>query len=72
MVDVSLLCDRMVHVWCWGGVGTKEYRYCPVVVMGNLSCFLNQAKTELLLQRLYAKIFLKDLTKVLNRTGGGA
>jgi hypothetical protein len=27
-----------------GVVGTKEYRYCPVVVMGNLSCFLNQAK----------------------------
>ena len=70
MVDVSLLCDRMDHVWCWGGVGTKEYRYCPVVVMGNLSCFLNSQKLSCYYNDSMPNFF--DLTKVLNRTGGGA
>jgi hypothetical protein len=52
-------------------VGTKEYRYCPVVVMGNLSCFLNQAKNWVVIYNDSMPNFF-DLTKVLNRTGGGA
>ena len=68
MVDVSLLCGRMVHVWCWGGVGRKNI----VIVQSllgqsvllfepsqKLSCYYNDSMPNFL-----------DLTKVLNRTGG--
>jgi len=65
-----------VTEWTTFGVGVAWARKNIVIVQSllgqNLSCFLNKPKTELLLQRLYAKKFLKDLTKVLNRTGGGA